>query len=95
MTRFQNLVQQLSQFYQSLVDHLLPHHQDTPRTVQDQEIAAGAVQKSKQVSHAKSPGEVFIYNNSYFQSELCPFSDIHNLYYLNLQLVGLQVWSGV
>ena len=63
MTRFQNLVQQLSQFYQSLVDHLLPHHQDTPRTVQDQEIAAGAVQKSKQVSHAKSPGEVFINNN--------------------------------
>ena len=43
----------MSQSNLSLVDHLLPHPQDTPRTVQDQATAAGAVQRLKQVTHAK------------------------------------------
>ena len=70
---------------------LLPYTQDTPKTVQDQQQ-----QEQLKINTGfswKSHGEVFIYNNSYFNLKCCPF--FWHKWFWNLQLVGLLFWSGV
>jgi hypothetical protein len=82
LIKFQYLVPQISQPYQSLSPHLLPYPQDTPKTVQDRQqqeqlkINTGFFIKNNH-------GEVFIYNNSYSNLKFGPFF-WHKLFW-NLQ----------
>jgi hypothetical protein len=81
MIKFLYLLLRISQSYQSVSHHLLPHPQHTPKTVQQQQGQQEQL-KIKTGFSCESHGEVFIYNNSY-QQRFGPFSDINYFYIYN------------